>query len=116
MEDEDILEPDHAQAVITSEQLFDCADVLDILCRREEIAATLKAGRHADAHIRMKEYAKTFASILKGVGEKRTLKREDNVCFHAEVAQMLQTQAAKAKAFRLQNEGSTVDVAVNVDC
>ncbi len=116
MEDEDILEPDHAQAVITSEQLFDCADVLDILCRREEIAATLKAGRHADAHIRMKEYAKTFASILKGVGEKRTLKREDNVCFHAEVAQMLQTQAAKAKAFRLQNEGSNVDVAVDVDC
>ncbi len=85
-QDDDIQHTQEENAVTTTEQLFDCAAVIDLLCRREEIAATSKPGRHADAHVRMRDYAKTFATILKDVDEKRPLKRESNVFFHSDVA------------------------------
>ena len=115
IEDDDTPQAEGSNAVMISEQFFDCAAVVDLLCRRKEIAATTKPGRHADANVRMRDYAKTFDAILKSVGEKRSLKREVNVCFHADVAEMLQTQAAKAQAVRLQKEPVSVDAAESID-
>ena len=115
IDDETLMEPEHMDTLARSEQMYECADVVKLLCRQEEIATTTKSRKHTVAHVRMRDCAKTFSSVLKGVADNRALKRDNNVCFRAESSQLLRIQAAKAQAMRKHSNDDS-DVALDVRC
>ena len=67
------LEEKEVSIGVQSEKIYNWNEIKSLLCRDRELHCTEKPGRHADAHVNMRDHADFFAPAMQRFGSSRPL-------------------------------------------